>query len=342
MSMLLSFVGATQLCAGCTLGFEPQVTLGAADDPAGVGVLAEVLSMGNLGYLVSSDALGGTVIVYDSAGRFQRELTREGEGPGELLAPPSFAMGAGGILMHTGSPKLHLFAGDLGFMRTFQVPRAAVLWSVHSDPSTEGWLASYQGESNWTEKGVLLLDQGGGVIRSMQVSEEYSSSRLTSWQWVDVARGADGLIWSTSVFGRVELYDDDLGLLGFIQLELPGLDEWEPRIAGQLNGRPAEVTDIYPAPDGSGVWVFAFAVETGHEEAIKALEDGMSTVEDVADTFVYSVRQGPNGLELVGTDRLDTLVRPLRDGTLAYDLVETSDGNRRVRVGQLRLSRGSR
>ena len=85
----------------------------------------------------------------------------------------------------------------------------------------------------------------------MQVSEEYSSSRLTSWSWVDVARGANGLIWSTSVFGRVELYDDDLGLLGSMQLELPGMDEWEPRIAGQLNGQPAQVTDIYPAPDGS-------------------------------------------------------------------------------------------
>ena len=32
------------------------------------------------------------------------------------------------------------------------------------------------------------------------------------------------------------------------------------------------------------------------------------------DTFVYSVRLEPNGLTLVGSDQLDTLVRPLGDG----------------------------
>ena len=39
-------------------------------------------------------------------------------------------MGAGGILMHSGSPKLHPFSGDLGLIGTFQVPGAAVLWSA--------------------------------------------------------------------------------------------------------------------------------------------------------------------------------------------------------------------
>ncbi len=339
MSMLLSVVSATQLCAGCTLEFEPVVTLGAADDPVGIGILAEVRSIRDLGYLVSSDALGGTVIVYDSAGRFQRELTREGEGPGEFLVPPKFAMGADGILMlEPGSPKLSFFSNDLDFVRTFQAPEIASLWTIHSDSATGGWLLSY---SNPTKKGVLLLDQGGDVIRSTQASEEYS--RL-DWAWVDVIRGSNGLIWGTSLFGRVELYDDDLKVLGSLQLELPGMDEWEPT-GDRFSGWPAEVTDIYPAPDGSGVWVFAFGVATDDEDVIKGLQDGMFTLEQVVDAFVYSVRLGPLGLELVGMDRLDTVVRPLRDGplrdgALAYDLVETPDGNRRVRVGRLRFGNG--
>ena len=58
------------------------------------------------------------------------------------------------------------------------------------------------------------------------------------------------------------------------------------------------------------------------------------------DTFIYSVRLDPNGLTLVGQDQLDTMVRPL-DGDFAYDLVDTPDGNRRVRVGQLRFTKGS-
>ena len=57
------------------------------------------------------------------------------------------------------------------------------------------------------------------------------------------------------------------------------------------------------------------------------------------DTFIYSVRLDPKGLTLVGRDQLDTLVRPLGDGDLAYDLVETPDGNRRVRVGRLRFTK---
>ena len=109
MSVFLTVTAATQLCAGCTLEFEPTDTLGAREDPAGVGMLADVLDLGNQGYLVSSDALGGVVIVYDSEGRYQRELTREGDGPGELRVEPRFAMGAGGIALW-GGPRLHLYS----------------------------------------------------------------------------------------------------------------------------------------------------------------------------------------------------------------------------------------
>ena len=109
MSLLLSVVSATQLCAGCTLEeFEPLDTLGAAGDPAGVGMLAEVLRTGDQGYLVSSDVLGGVVIVYDSEGRYQRELTRQGDGPGELGGPPRFAMGPGGIAFSNPDMSIHV------------------------------------------------------------------------------------------------------------------------------------------------------------------------------------------------------------------------------------------
>ena len=74
MSLVLNTVSAIQLCAGCTIEFEPMDTLGAAEDPAGVGMFADVLKIGDQGYLVSSDVLGGVVIVYDAEGRYQLEL----------------------------------------------------------------------------------------------------------------------------------------------------------------------------------------------------------------------------------------------------------------------------
>ena len=352
MSMLISVVSAAQLCAGCAVEFEPGVTLGATEDPTGPGFFAEVLDMGDQGYLVSSEVLGGVVIAYDSEGRYQREVTREGEGPGELRAPPRFASGPGGIiLMEPGSARLHLYTSDLEFVRTFQVPGASGLGSIQPNPTTGGWLVTYRGE-DFTEVGIMLLDQDGSVVRSMQTGEE-------SWRGLSrFVPGTDGMIWGSSVFGLIVLFDEDLELLGSLQLELPGMEGWEAsrtvptgrlpaevndiRLASAAGGYPAEVNDIRLAPDGSGLWVFAVAPEERFVElSVDELGDQAmaSGLERVADAYLYWVRLEPDGLTLVGRDHFDTLVRPLGDGELAYDILEGPDGNRRVRVGRLRFTR---
>lgn len=340
MSLVLNTVSALQLCAGCTVEFEPMDTLGAAEDPAGVGSIAEVLPVGDLGYLVSSLTLGGVVILYDSEGRYQRELTREGEGPGELGAPAKFAKGPGGIvMMEPGSVRLHLYTSDLGFIRTLQVPGAGLLGSVQPDPATGGWLVSYRGE-DYIETGILLLDQDGNVVRSIQAGDETSGQG----GWANMIPGADGRIWSSSLSGLTGLYDENLGLQGSLQLELPGMEGWERPREGPV-GSPAQVNDIRLAPDGSGVWIFAMAPERrfaglSMAEFREKVMDRSSTLEQLLDAYVYWIRLEPNGLTLVGTDNFDTLVRPLGDGDLAYDVVETPDGNRRVRVGRLRFTKG--
>ncbi len=340
MSLVLNTVSAIQLCAGCTVAFEPMDTLGAAEDPAGVGSLAEVLHLGDRGYLASSGILGGVVIVYDSQGRYQRELTREGEGPGELLAPPHFASGPGGILMlEPGTTRLHLFSPDLDFIRTFQVPGARGVGPVQPDPATDGWLVGYHGEDY--KPGILLLDQQGNVVRSMQLGEE--AANLRGWQ--TVIRGTDGMIWTASPVGLVELLDEDLKPLGSIQLELPGMEGWEAPRQGPV-GWPAQGNEIRLAPDGSGAWVFAIAPERRFAESTvdELREMSMarrSALEQIVDAYVYWVRLEPNGLALVGTDNFDTLVRPLGDGDLAFDLADTPDGNRRIRVGRIRFTKGS-
>ncbi len=295
--------------------------------------------MGDRGYLVSSETLGGVVIVYDSEGRYQRELTREGEGPGELSAPPNFASGPGGnILMEPGSARLHLYTNDLEFIRTLQVPGAVFLGSIQPNPVTGGWLVSYRGE-DYTEVGILLLDQEGNVVRSMQSGEE-------SWRGLaSFIPGTDGMIWGSSLFGMIVLFNEDLELLGSLQLELPGMEGWEAPRTGPV-GWPAQVNDIRFAPDGSGLWVFAMAPEERFVELrVDELRDEIvannSALERVADAYLYWVRLEQDGLALVGRDHFDTLVRPLGDGDLAYDLLETPDGNRRVRVGRLRFTKGS-
>ncbi len=345
MSVLLTVTAATQLCAGCTVEFVPTDTLGAREDPAGVGFFAEVLDMGDRGYLVSSDVLGGVVIVYDSEGRYQRELTREGDGPGELRAEPKFAIGPGGIgLFEPNGPRVHLYSNDLGLARTVQVGARvnSVLW----DPVTDAWLVSSIGVGAGSEPGtvrldprILFLGPGGDSLRSAQVDRESSWHNV-----VDVIRGADNTLWAASMDGMVEVFDQDLALLGSLELQLPGMDEWNR--AGQ-GGVSAFVSDLHPAPDGSGVWVFAYGIAMSVSDVLDELErlDAAGeepSFERLGDTFIYSLRLGPGGLTLVGTDRLDTIVRPLGDGDRAFDLVDTPDGNRRVRVGRLLFSDGSR
>ena len=338
MSVILNTVSAVQLCAGCAVDFEAQVTLGSREDPSGPGSFAEVLDMGDQGYLVSSDVLGGVVIVYDSEGRYQRELTREGEGPGELTAPPQFAIGTGGILMfEPGNNRLHLFSHNLEFIRTFQVPGALRVGPIQSDPATGGWLVGYRGEDSF---GILLLDQEGHVARSMQPGEGVANLR----GWKDAIRGTDGMIWTASPFGLVELYDEDLAQLGFIQLELPGMEGWEAPRDGRPIGWPAQVNDIRLAPDGSGLWVFAVAPEErlaalSVDELRDVFMANAGQLEQVVDAYLYWVRLDPDGLTLVGRDHFDTMVRPLGDADLAFDLFETPDGNRRARVGRLSLTR---
>lgn len=334
MSLCASIAAAAQLCAGCALEFHVRDTLGAAEDPAGIGSFAEVADVGDLGYLVSSQHLGGVVIVYDAGAHYQRELTREGEGPGELHSAPHFAVGTGGILMREpGSARLHLFSHDLLFQKTFLLPGIAMVGSVQPDPATDGWLVAASG-IDLREEIVFLLDPEGNLLRTM--SGDQSSARgLTS-----VIRGLDGMIWSAGMLGLVEVYDEKMAIRGSVQLELPGTEGWEP---GKAPGGPAAVTDVRPAPGGAGVWVFALALDervAGMDELRKARQDGSLTLEQAADGFVYWVRLTPDGLELAGRHRFDTLVRPLGYGDLAYDIVETPDGNRRVRVGRLHFTRG--
>lgn len=181
MSPFLNAVSAIQLCAGCTIEFEPLDTLGAAEDPVGVGIFAEVLNLGDRGYLVSSEVLGGVVIVYDSEGRYQRELTREGDGPGELRNEPMFAMGPGGIvLFEPGRPRVHFYSNDLAFTKTLQV--SGMVQTVLWDTVTESWLVTTLGVGEGPEPGaprmvarILFLDQGGDTIRSMQPDERSSA-----------------------------------------------------------------------------------------------------------------------------------------------------------------------
>lgn len=208
---------------------------------------------------------------------------------------------------------------------------------MQSDPVTGGWLVSYIfGAFGEDEGGILLLDAGGDSIRAMYPDAESPS---LSYFTGDVIRDPEGRIWIASLVGMVDVFDENLSLLGSVDLELPGIDTWNRDPGAGPTAPPVAVTDLRLAPDGSGVWVYAFAPVVAPEE-LASLQPPLPPVHEVFDTFIYWVRLESNGLIIRGSDRFDTLVRPL-DGEFAYDLVDTPDGNRRVRVGRLRFTKGS-
>ncbi len=332
MSVILHSATAMQLCVGCTLEFQPQDTLGTAEDPVGVGVFADVVRIGDEGYLVSSDAADGVVIVYDTEGNYQRELNRVGDGPGEFNMSPRFARNGSGILMHEWrSPRLHLWSDDLTFVKAFQMPIGQG-GAIHSDPLTGGWLVSYR--SGAEDAGILLLDANGDVIRTMSPDVK---SRSLSYFTAGVIRDARGRIWISSMAGMVDVFDKHLNLIGSLELPFPWMDKWKPELRAGLP--PVVVMDMRLAPDSSGVWVYAFVPVVDPDE-IDFMPDPMPPPDELADTYISWVSLEANGLVIKGTDRLDELIRPM-DGESAFDLVETPDGNRRVRVGRLLLRKTS-
>ena len=240
--------------------------------------------------------------------------------------------------MEPGSARLHLYTSDLQFIRSLQVPGAVMSWHRFSrirQPAA-GWSAivgkttASRGSCCSTRKATWSARCRAGEDRGRGLQ--------------NVILRADGMIWSSSLFGMIVLFNEDLELLGSLQLELPGMERWE-KSARDTGGWPAQVTDIRRAPDGSGLWVFA----VGPEE--RFVELSLDEFRDEVKCQPVRTGAGCRRLPLLGSpgagwsdpcgmDHFDTQVRPLGDGDLAYDLQETPDGNRRVRVGRLRFTKG--
>ena len=261
MSLLLTATAATQLCAGCTVEFVPTDTLGAREDPAGVGFLRGGSRHGRSripgqfrrpGRCSDRLRLGRALPARaDPRGRWPRGTPRAAE----------VRHGGRGIgLFEPNGPSVHLYSNDLSLTRTVQV--GARVNSVFWDRVNDAWLVSAVRVDAGSEPGtvrldprILFLDQAGDSIRSMQVDPgilvAYRRGR---------DRGPDNTILTASMDGMVEVFDQDLALLGSLELELPGMDEWNRSGRG---GVPAFVSDLHPAPDGLGV--LGVRIRSSHE-----------------------------------------------------------------------------
>ena len=87
-------IGGTPSCANCKVELDPVVTLGAPTDAELPRQVSLIAIDSRRRFFVG--AIGDyRVLVYDSAGRYVRLLTRKGQGPGELTGLVHIAFGAG-------------------------------------------------------------------------------------------------------------------------------------------------------------------------------------------------------------------------------------------------------
>lgn len=100
-------------------------TLGGSEGPTEFGSIRSVLLSGDQSLYVA-DPSYVAVSVFDSTGRFVRQLGREGSGPGEYRDPYSLAwLGRGLALLDPGNSRIGLYEPSGGWATSWNVPRVS-------------------------------------------------------------------------------------------------------------------------------------------------------------------------------------------------------------------------
>jgi hypothetical protein len=106
-------------CAGCRIELTKVATVGKGDDPI-LLVAYSTLHRGPRNAIIATNTIGGSdAFIFDSTGRFLREIGRQGQGPGEFSGWPFFlGMGRGdSLLFRDRANRYSIFAPSLEFAR---------------------------------------------------------------------------------------------------------------------------------------------------------------------------------------------------------------------------------
>jgi hypothetical protein len=114
--------GEDQSCSGC-LTVSRVAVLGNVEDEISVAGPARVVSRGSRFFVI--EQFKPNVLVYDSTGGFERDVGRQGQGPGELRGAMYIGPGRGdSVLVGEVGNRIHLFSGSGDFGRTVTVRNA--------------------------------------------------------------------------------------------------------------------------------------------------------------------------------------------------------------------------
>lgn len=320
-----------QLCPPCVPIYSVVDTLGGSADPASPGPTAEVFRFPDGRTLISSEVMGPEVFLYDSDGNFVRTVARRGDGPGEIQGAVRFAAGHGKVLfLEMRRPLGHLFEEDLRFLRSIRLP--GIGFSAASVPDG-GWIIGSLDQARGDASTIQLVDSLGNIQTSIAPLTPPIDPG-TSIRFVGLDESAR--IWSVSLTGLVEVYDRSGSLLANLQLEGNGIGGPLPLRLAPDERPPTVVSDLRLDADGLA-WVFLIGPEEGPWRAEDAAGPTQKPPEETRDTLLRFLRFDGQELSVLGEATFDTLVRPLQQD-MGFDLVELPSGDRKVRLGTLRLS----
>ena len=324
-------------CRTCRIEYVIRDTLGSIDDPASPGPVAEAIRLSDGRFLVSSATMGPQVLVYGPGGDFQHAIGREGEGPGEMRSAPMLVrLPDDTIAMF--DPRLgriSLFSSDGSFVRGMPIGMRAMSFAARTDG---GFVIGIVGAparqgTEGTDAAHLISSDGELEESFARVDPEQRSPFTMVRRFVALS---DGRIWGAAMSGgRMEEWSANGELLRAFEIMNPDLQ----RVAGAREAgmrpdpnekRPAQVSDL--SVDSMGrIWIYLVVPDP--ESPPGPPGPGMS-FEALIDTKILVL--DPDKEVVVATGTFDGLIRPMGDGWV-FDLVDTELGDRKVRVGTVRL-----
>ncbi len=329
-----------QACPDCRILMEEVATLGDPDDPASIRLdaIREGCRVGRLStgeYLVSAVVGGGEIFVYDGNGPAVRLIGQRGRGPGEFGRNLQLVVTPGDTVhvVDNSNYRITSFDAKGDFLGSFQLPGR-----THSFARLESGDFLLHTRPTGTvqdHRAIFHLLAPGGELRA---SFGEPTRDLVEFDLWIVSPGSQGTFWTASSW-EYQLYQWHApdSLRSTVVREAA----WFPR--GQVWSEdtwtrvppPTFLTHIYEAQDGL-VWTYTTVPDLDWQPgpAGPTSPEWTRVVYDMI-VEVLDLEAG----SVVARLRLDEVLGAVCGAPYMYSVIETTEGDTRIKVFLPRLQR---
>lgn len=356
LAFLLSRPASSQIvvpdepsCATCKLEIEVLTTLGAVEGPGSLPGLPEMIAVDGRGnyWLTFS---GSLPLVFDSTGRFLREMGRRGRGPGEFEYPAVVAAlpGDSVLIIDPGTIRATVVAPDFRAVRGISIPPGQIYgiaplqwpddlvlnsivktkehfgWPMHRATTTGGRLAV-----------VKSFGANGGELRpgqEIELQQKFTAPR-------------HGRIWAADLVRyRVTQWTADGERLLMLERNPPWFKGVSAGGIGGRNNPPAPRINAIGEDDAGRLWVFALVANPSWREAWASspTAGGEYSISRVAWEHLYRTI-----IEVIDSDTrrmvargsFDALILAALPGNRAAAYTVDQDGIPQVEILSIRVER---